>query len=111
MKPRATADNMPPWPNAKVDPASYTILQRTAFEHGRRLAHTDVVETALAESRSVVDRARDALRRCGLDTADPAWAPLIREIGREIAAAEHAMLKHSMAIIRETLDTRGDFNS
>ncbi len=60
----------------------------------------DAVETVLAEHRSVVDRARDAIRRAGMDPRD--MPGLVHEIGGEIAAAEQAMLKGSVAIIRET---------
>jgi hypothetical protein len=70
--------------------------QRTAIEWER------AYDTALAEHRSVVERARDVLRRCCLDPTDPDWRPLVHEIAKELAAAESAMLKNSLAIIRET---------
>ncbi len=60
----------------------------------------DAVEKVLAEHRSVVDRARDAIRRAGMDPRD--MPTLVREIGKEIATAESAMLKGTLAIVRET---------
>lgn len=50
---------------------------------------------------SVVERARDVLRRCCLDPAEPAWRPLVHEIAVEISDAEMAMLKLSAALARE----------
>src|SRR5438132_12848306 len=72
------------------------------FDRHATAPQPDAVETALAEHRSVVERARDVLQRCHLDPMQSEWGPLIREIGRELAAAESAMLKNSVAIIRET---------
>ncbi len=58
--------------------------------------------TERAEYRSAVERARDVLRRCHIDPMQSEWAPLVREIGKEIVAAEMAMLRNSLALIRET---------
>jgi len=77
--------------------------QRTPLEWEQEYDRShDAVGTALAEHRSVVERARDVLRRCCLDPMDPDWRPLVREFAKELAAAESAMLKNARAIIRET---------
>ncbi len=68
----------PDWPDAKVDPQSYTVLQRTAFERGEIVGDANL---------SAVMRARDVLRRVCLDPSNPTWDRLVREIARAIGEA------------------------
>ncbi len=63
----------------------------------------DAVDKLLAERTSPVDRARAALHRAAFDP--DVYPGLVRHIAKEICEAEQAMLKGSLAIIRETFGT------
>ncbi len=87
MKPRSAAD-MPPWPDAKVDLASYTILQRTAMEHGCSLNATD--------------RGPKAFERRLLSLLEEYRADLGAEMLARILEAEAARILTLLAYLRLT---------
>jgi len=80
-------------------PETQAFAQEGSTMNPHRNAAAD---EAVAEHRSVYERACAPFYRCCIDPTDPAWRRLVHEIAKEIAEAESAILKVAVPVIRET---------